>query len=163
MEKTSKFFGFTLIELMIVVAIIGFLSVIAVPNFFKFLAKAKRSEAYMNLGSIYTAQKAYWAEHGTYSAKLSGGSDSIGWKPQGYASGGKNEKFYYTYGFGQGAEGSHHFTGKKETSHSYLNMTKADKNSFIAGAVCDIDGDGKPDIITIDHNGNITVVQDDLI
>ena len=49
--------GFTLIELMIVVAIIAFLSIIAVPNFFKFLAKAKRSEAYMNLSSIYTAQK----------------------------------------------------------------------------------------------------------
>jgi len=162
MKKTSKFFGFTLIELMIVVAIIGFLSVIAVPNFFTFLAKAKRSEAYMNLGSIYTAQKAYWAEHGTYTTKLSG-QNSIGWKPQGYTSGGKNEKFYYTYGFGQGAEGSSYFTGKKEASHTYLNMTKASKDSFIAGAVCDIDGDGKPDIITIDHNGNIKIVEDDLI
>jgi len=162
MKKTNKFFGFTLIELMIVVAIICFLSVIAVPNFFKFLAKAKRSEAYMNLGSIYTAQKAYWAENGTYSTKLSG-KDSIGWKPQGYTSGGKKEKFYYTYGFGRGSEGSSYFTGKKETSHTYLNMTMADNESFIAGAVCDIDGDGKPDVITIDHNGKIEIVENDLI
>ena len=162
MNTMNKYAGFTLIELMIVVAIVCFLSIIAVPNFFAFLAKAKRSEAYMNLGSIYTAQKAYWAEHGTYSAKLNG-KDSICWKPQGYTSGGKNEKFYYTYGFGQGGEGSSYFTGKKETSHTYLNMTKADKDSFIAGAVCDIDGDGKPDIITIDHNGNIKIVEDDLI
>lgn len=154
--------GFTLIELMIVVAIIAFLSVIAVPNFFTFLAKAKRSEAYMNLGSIYTAQRAYWAEHGTYSDKLSG-PGSIGWEPQGYKGGGKNEKFYYTYGFGSGSEGSSYFTGKKETSHTYLGMTKADKDSFVAGAVCDIDGDGKPDIITIDHNGDIKIVQDDLL
>ncbi|MFC1843005.1 prepilin-type N-terminal cleavage/methylation domain-containing protein [Candidatus Dependentiae bacterium] len=162
MRSGSKFMGFTLIELMIVVSIIAFLSVIAVPNFFKFLAKAKRSEAYMNLGSIYTAQKAYWAENGTYTDKLSG-EGSIGWKPQGYSGGGKNERFYYTYGFGSGSEGSHHFTGKKETPHSYLGMTKADKDSFVAGATCDIDGDGKPDIITIDHNGHIKIVQDDLV
>ena len=162
MKKLEKFMGFTLIELMIVVAIIAFLSVIAVPNFFKFLAKAKRSEAYMNLGSIYTAQKAHWAEHGEYTTNLSG-PGGIGWKPQGYSGGGKQEKFYYTYGFGVGSEGVSHFTGKKETSHTYLGMTKADKSSFIAGAVCDLDGDGKPDIITIDHNGNIKIVEDDLI
>ncbi len=41
--------GFTLVELMVVVAIIGFLAMIAVPNFMRFLAKAKRAEAYMNL------------------------------------------------------------------------------------------------------------------
>jgi len=160
-KKNKKIAGFTLIELMIVVAIIAFLSVIAIPNFFKFLAKAKRSEAYMNLGSIYTAQKTYWAEHGTYTTNLSG-KGGIGWKPQGYKGGGKNEKFYYTYGFGSGAEGIEHFTGNKETSHSHLGMTKADKTSFIAGAACDLDGDGKPDIITIDQDGNIKIVQDDL-
>ena len=154
--------GFTLIELMIVVSIIAFLSVIAVPNFFKFLAKAKRSEAYMNLGSIYTAEKAYWAENGTYTDKLSG-PGSLGWEPQGYAGGGKNERFNYTYGFGSGAEGTSCFTGKKETPSTYLNITKADKNSFIAGAVCDIDGDGEPDIITIDQNGDIKIIQDDLL
>jgi len=162
MQNSRKFMGFTLIELMIVVAIIAFLSVIAVPNFFKFLAKAKRSEAYMNLGSIYTAQKGYWAEHGEYSANLSGPS-SVGWKPQGYSGGGKQERFYYTYGFGSGSEGVNHFTGKKETPHTYLSMTKADKNSFIAGAVCDTNGNGKPDIITIDHNGDIKIVEDGLV
>lgn len=160
--KNSKMPGFTLIELMIVVSIIAFLSVIAVPNFFKFLAKAKRSEAYMNLGSIYTAQKAYWAENGTYTDKLSG-PGSLGWEPQGYSGGGKNEKFYYTYGFGSGSEGQSFFTGKKETASTYLGMTRADKNSFVAGATCDIDGDGVPDIITIDQNGDIKIVQDDLL
>jgi len=160
-KKYKKNFGFTLIELMIVVAIIAFLSVIAVPNFFTFLAKAKRSEAYMNLGSIYTAQKSYWAEHGAYTTNLNG-QGGVGWKPQGYSGGGKKEKFYYTYGFGSGAEGTEHFTGKNNTSHTYLGMTKADKNSFIAGATCDLNGSGRPDVITIDQEGRIAIIQDGL-
>lgn len=154
--------GFTLIELMIVVSIIAFLSIIAIPSFFTFLAKAKRAEAYMNLGSIYTSQKAYWAEHGAYSSYLSG-PGGIGWKPEGYSGGGKNEKFYYTYGFGSGAEGRNYFTGKLETSHSHLSMTNAGEKGFIAGAVGDIDGDGEPDILSIDQFSNIKIIKDDLI
>ena len=152
--------GFTLIELMIVVAIIAFLSVIAVPNFFTFLAKAKRSEAYMNLSSIYTAQKTYWAEHGRYTNVLSG-AGGAGWKPEGYKGGGKQEKHYYTYGF-SGSEGVNYFSGKLESSSADMGMTKADKFGFVAAAVGDIDGDGKLDILVIDQNGEVKIVQDDL-
>jgi len=161
MDKDLRNVGFTLIELMIVVAIIAFLSMVAVPNFFKFLAKAKRSEAYMNLGAIYTAQKAYWAEHGTYSNVLNG-TGGIGWKPEGYSGGGKKEKFYYTYGFANGAEGKNYFTGKLGTSHSFLSGAKVGKDGFVVVAAGDIDGDGEPDIITIDQFSNIRIVKDDL-
>src|SRR3989344_4330102 len=95
--------GFTLIELMLVVAIIAFLAMVSVPTFTRFLAKAKRAEAYMNLNSIYAAQKAHWAERGSYSDVLNG-EGGVGWKPEGYKGGGANENFYYTYGFG-GSEG----------------------------------------------------------
>jgi len=152
--------GFTLLELMIVVAIIAFLAMIAMPNFMHFLAKAKRAEAYMNLHSIYAAQKAYFAENATYSTVLNGQS-GIGWKPEGYKGGGKGEKFYYTYGF-PGGEGKNFFTGKLEMPASHLGRAKADKNSFIAVAAGDIDGDGKPDIIIIDQDSTITIVEDDL-
>ena len=54
--------GFTLIELMIVVAIIGILAAIAIPNFLKFQAKARQSEAKTNLAGIATAEIAYYAE-----------------------------------------------------------------------------------------------------
>ena len=54
--------GFTLIELMIVVAIIGILAAIAIPSFLNFRLKAKASEAKSNLGAIRTTEVAYYAE-----------------------------------------------------------------------------------------------------
>ena len=58
--------GFTLIELMIVVAIIGILAALAIPDFMKMLAKSKQSEAKTNLGAIFTGQVSYHGEHNTY-------------------------------------------------------------------------------------------------
>ena len=60
--------GFTLIELMIVVAIIGILAAIAIPNFRNYQMKAKTAEAKTNLGALKTSQEAYAAENGTYLA-----------------------------------------------------------------------------------------------
>lgn len=153
--------AFSLIELMIVIAIIAFLSMISFPSFMRFLAKAKRAEAYMNLGSLYVAQKAYWAEHGTYSTNLSG-PNSVGWKPEGYSGGGAKERFYYTYGFGNGQEGQNYFTGKLNTPSSELQQTNASQKSFIAAAAGDIDGDGEADVITINELNDIKITKDDL-
>ena len=81
--------GFTLIELMIVVAIIGILAAIAIPNFLKFQAKAKQSECKSNLGAIYTAQVSYFGEFNTYGGKGKIGTiplnafQLINWEPSG--------------------------------------------------------------------------------
>ena len=63
-NKNSK--GFTLIELMIVVAIIGILAAIAIPNFLRFQLKSKSSEGKVNVAAIRTAEESYFAEYGLY-------------------------------------------------------------------------------------------------
>jgi prepilin-type N-terminal cleavage/methylation domain-containing protein len=149
--------GFSLIELMVTIGIMAVLAAIAMPSFMRYLAKAKRAEAYANLYAIYAAEKAYWAENGTYSNVLSG-AGGIGWKPEGYSGGGAQENFYYTYGF-PGSEGTNYVTGKLLGSSSNLGAGYAHKDSFLAVAVAEINGEGKPDILTIDQNKNIKLVQ----
>ena len=70
--------GFTLIELMIVVAIIGILAAIAIPNFLKFQARSKQSEAKTNLKAVFTAETAYFGENNTY-----GTFSVVNWEPIG--------------------------------------------------------------------------------
>ncbi len=71
MKKPVLKQGFTLIELMIVVAIIGILAAIAIPNFIKFQARSKQSEPKANLKALFVAQKSYFAEKDTYSSSVS--------------------------------------------------------------------------------------------
>ena len=54
--------GFTLIELMVVVAIIGVLAAVAVPSFMRYIAKAKTAEARGQLEKIYTSARAYYLD-----------------------------------------------------------------------------------------------------
>jgi type IV pilus assembly protein PilA len=77
--------GFTLIELMIVVAIIGILAAIAIPNFIKFQARSKQSEAKANLKAIFTAQKAFFQERDRFST-LTG---EVGFEPE------RNNRYAY--------------------------------------------------------------------
>jgi type IV pilus assembly protein PilA len=58
--------GFTLIELMIVVAIIGILAAIAIPEFMNYHMKARMVEAKGNIGAIKNLQTAYMTETGGY-------------------------------------------------------------------------------------------------
>jgi type IV pilus assembly protein PilA len=69
--------GFTLIELMIVVAIIAILAAIAIPNFLKFQAKSKQSEARTMLTGVYEAEMGYFATENRFAPTAS----VIGFEP----------------------------------------------------------------------------------
>jgi type IV pilus assembly protein PilA len=111
--------GFTLIELMIVVAIIGLLATIAIPNFVSYQARSRRSEAFVNLAGVARSQQSYLAERGEYfeagafpdweaqgglnTVKMDWDDDAsaayaeLGWEPEGAV--------YYAYDVNTGATG----------------------------------------------------------
>jgi type IV pilus assembly protein PilA len=64
---------------MVVVAIIGVLAAIAVPAVNKYIAKARQSEAKTNLASLYTSEKAFYAEYTTFDSRFA----AIGYSPEG--------------------------------------------------------------------------------
>ena len=70
--------GFTLIELMVVVAIIGVLASVAIPSFQNYQLTSKRAEAFANLGSLAKSQKAYFAEFNDFVGVASEPGNSLG-------------------------------------------------------------------------------------
>ncbi|GBC60376.1 prepilin-type cleavage/methylation domain-contai ning protein [Desulfonema ishimotonii] len=92
LNKLRNTKGFTLIELMIVVAIIGILAAIAIPNFLNYQCKSKQSEAKQALGTISKNLEAYLSEHDVY-------TDSLG--ALGFELKGKN-RYNITLAFSEG-------------------------------------------------------------
>jgi type IV pilus assembly protein PilA len=126
--RSRRHAGFTLIELMIVVAIIGLLAAIAIPTFMRFQLKAKTSEVKSNLVSIHTAEEAYFSEYGRYVAAAA--------EPSSTPDTGK-AVFAANTGFqaiGFAPEGRVHF--------SYAVAVTAQDSGYTTDALADIDGNG---------------------
>lgn len=70
--------GFTLIEVMVVIAIVGLMAAIAIPNFLHFQAKAKQGEAQTLLKAIFSAQKASFPTLHGYTTSIA----DIGFNPE---------------------------------------------------------------------------------
>jgi len=62
--------GFTLLELLIVIAIIGILAVIAIPGYIGYQTRAVRTEAFANLEALRLLEEQFFAENNTYTISL---------------------------------------------------------------------------------------------
>ena len=135
--------GFTLIELMIVVAIIGILAAIAIPNFMNFLTKTKRSEVKYNLSAVYKAEVSYFGEANAFSNSF----QEIRWVPAGTI-------YYYTFSVGT------ELYGKGEANPGV--PAAADSLSFTAYGWGSIDADPVPDVWYINDRNSLVNETDDL-
>jgi len=116
MKRLKK--GFTLIELMIVVAIIGILAAIAIPNFIRFQARSKQSEVKANLKSLFTAERSYYQEKDAYSECLK----KIGFNPE------RGNRYHYSVNSGADAEACNSVE-KRDTPAGTVANTDAEVNA----------------------------------
>ncbi len=83
--------AFSLVELMVVVAIIGILAALAVPKFKVFQAKARQTEAKNNLSHVYTLEESYYGDNEMYGTLM-----QIGFTTQGMINGQTTIRYTYT-------------------------------------------------------------------
>ena len=130
--------GFTLIELMIVVVIIGILAALAIPRFMQSSTKARQSEAKLILKQIYVNQRTYRQATLLNSYYLPGGPASAS-APLAFSE----------------------IWIEIMANSRYTYTMAATPNTFICTATANIDDDPAIDTWTMDHDGNLVNTIDD--
>ena len=140
-QKNQK--GFTLIELMIVVVIIGILAALAIPRFMRATTKSKQSEAKQILKQIYTMQNTYKQANDTY------------WISGGVVASNVAQNAFATLGVEIGPTARYQYSFTVETATTFT----AQANVPAPG----LDDDPAPDTWTIDQDGRLVCTSDDSI
>jgi prepilin-type N-terminal cleavage/methylation domain-containing protein len=135
--------GFSLIELMIVVAIVGILAAVAIPSFRTYIQKSKTAEAVTFLGEIRQREESYRAEFGTYCAaavapRATPTSASVNWSvaansPWNQLGAAPDSAVRFTYEVLAGAPGTAGPAGSNITGNDFW---------YVARATGDLDSDG---------------------
>lgn len=140
-----KLLGFSLLELMVVVAILGVLATVAVPRFNIFRARARQSEAKSNLGVIYTLQEAFKIDKESFYNGVATGAAGWGGQPM---DGAANRDGYFMGGSGKcsAADANNalgfRFANCTEARYGYY-MAGASENDFLAIAFAPSDTTGE--------------------
>jgi len=77
MTNIKKVNGFTLMELMVTVAIIGIISLIAMPSYQEYVQKSRRSEAHAGLAKMQLQQEAHRMVNNSFTSSFGSGSNDV--------------------------------------------------------------------------------------
>jgi prepilin-type N-terminal cleavage/methylation domain-containing protein len=135
-KMRSKQSGFTLIELMIVVAIIGILAAVAIPAFMDYMKKGKKTEASLQLNKIGKNAKTRYIETSSYPQTAGAELPGVG----GDACTGPNKKFAVVSWTGDAGWSELDFQIDEPNLFSYK-YTPSSNTDFVATAVGDLDCD----------------------
>lgn len=162
--------GFTLIELMIVMAITSILASFAVPQFMNFRGKAERAEAKASLGAIFRAEKTLVGEINSYTDSLV----KLQWEPEGaprYIVGFTSDAVPSSSGINDSAElgAVRGFSTKNMIGAFGLPLVEGDlpvavvsKEAFTIGAAGNIDGDADLDQWVLNDANEMLEINSDI-
>ncbi len=133
-QRVKKLQGYTLNELLVVLIIIGILILLALPVLMPLIAKAKSTEAKLQLSHVHTLEKSHFYMYSRYSQDL----EEIGFEHE-------------------------RLTTDGGSANYQIEIVQADVNGFLARAtaIVDFDGDGNYNVWEIDQDKKLKEVVKD--